>query len=54
MVIGVTLLFALTFVPRAGGVIELLAVIGGLGMIALGIYQALAKASAQTATSQGG
>lgn len=52
MLIGVTLLFALTFVPRAGGIIELLALIGGLGMIALGIYQALTKAPGQTATSQ--
>jgi cytoskeletal protein CcmA (bactofilin family) len=47
MLVGVTLLYALTFIPRAGGWIELVALIGGLGMMALGIYKALTKVPAQ-------
>lgn len=51
-IVGITLIYALTFIPKAGWVLEILALISGLGMVTLGIYEAVKKTPVQSATTQ--
>ncbi|MDZ7303958.1 MAG: polymer-forming cytoskeletal protein [candidate division KSB1 bacterium] len=52
MFVGITLLYALTFIPRVSGLIWFVVLIGGLGMVMLGIYEGLKKSPEQAAVKQ--